>query len=94
MARSKDTRLDDVLHEVRRVADTQVEMLKVQARQHVTLEEHMRRTEVAEEAIASLRDEMTPLKTHAAVWGALAKILTAVGTLVAIGMGVLKLLGG
>jgi hypothetical protein len=57
------------------------------------LREHIRRTELLEVATASLRAGLSPVQTHVAVMGALAKGIGLLGVVVAIISGVAKLLG-
>jgi multidrug resistance efflux pump len=83
--------LKEIREDLRRVSATQTHILTVQERQQASLEEHIRRTEAAEAGLETVRAELAPLKVHAAVWGAAAKALAAVGTLVSIGIGVMKL---
>lgn len=89
--------LTDVLNEiktdVRSQRDTLTHVLTVLERQQAALDEHVRRSETNEKAIDVVRAELAPLKTHAAVWGALAKILAALGVLVSIAVGVVKIMG-
>jgi hypothetical protein len=89
--------LKDLLQEVREdqkaTRETLTHILRVQERQQVSLDEHVRRTRVAEERLDALTADLAPLKTHAAVWGALAKALAAVGVLVSIAVGVQRFLG-
>lgn len=57
------------------------------------LAEHMRRTEAAESSLALLREEFKPIQTHVAVVGAMAKIIAACASLMAIALGLAKLMG-
>lgn len=75
------------------IAAQLTEIRLILARQEGHLAEHIRRTALLEEGMTRVIAELQPLKTHVAIWGALAKILGAVGTLVGIGAGVAKLLG-
>jgi chromosome segregation ATPase len=61
------------------------------ARQEGHLEEHIRRTELAEKAIAHLRKEIEPLKAHVAKWAGAGKVLAVAGALVALFEGAVKL---
>lgn len=49
-----------------------------QAKQHMSLEEHMRRTAANEEAIAAMQEELKPVKSHIAMFTAAAKLLAFV----------------
>lgn len=60
---------------------------------HITLEEHIRRSLANEAAVELLKQEMAPLKHHVAMWGVGAKVLTALGALVSLGVGIWKLVG-
>jgi hypothetical protein len=68
-----------------------VEIHKTQAMHTAQLEEHMRRTEIAEEAIEVMKSELRPVKAHAMgmrramkdtrkVWSWVWKIVAAVAT--------------
>ncbi len=69
------------------------ESAKVQERHAVSLEEHMRRSEALEEAVAHLRTELAPIKTHVAMWGGVAKAITFVGAGAGAVVGILQVLG-
>ncbi len=58
-----------------------------QARQQVSLDEHMRRTQLAEDNITLLRSEVKPISTHVAFFGVMSKILGLLGVLVGIAAG-------
>ena len=62
-----------------------------QAEQGVMLDEHMRRTEVAEANLDLLRADFKPVQSHVAMVGALAKILGLVGTRVGMALGLRQL---
>jgi hypothetical protein len=78
---------------VRQVLGDLGEIKVTLAAQHVTLQEHQRRSLASEKAIEALRTELQPLKTHVALWGALGKILGAAGVLAGIIETALKLSG-
>jgi hypothetical protein len=63
------------------------------AAQHVTLEEHQRRSLANEKAVEQVRAEIKPISVHVAVVGAIGKVLATVGTLVGIAAGLARLLG-
>lgn len=66
---------------------------RILVRHGVVLDDHVRRSLANEQMIALVREEMAPLKTHVAAFGALAKALGALGTLVGIAAGVGKMAG-
>jgi hypothetical protein len=76
-----------------RIGDDLAEIRVVQGRQAQSLEDHIRRTEAAEAQLAILYQELQPLKSHVAVFGALGKIVAATSGLVAVATLVLKLAG-
>lgn len=80
------TRLEKIYDAVSRIDVTL-------ARQAVTLEDHTRRSLANEEALDLIRAEMAPLKAHVALWGALGKIISVAGTLLAALVTLLKLSG-
>ena len=62
-------------------------------RVEASLEEHMRRTAAAEARLETLQTELQPLKTHVAIFGAVAKgIPVVIGVLGGL-LGILQLLG-
>jgi 3-keto-L-gulonate-6-phosphate decarboxylase len=67
------------------------------AKQHVSLDEHMRRTEVNEKSIQHLKEAIKPLETHVATFGALAKLIgifAAVATVVGVILSLAEYFGG
>ena len=77
-----------------RVSETLTEIQVLQAAHNASLSEHMRRTEALEELVTLTRTELSPLKTHVAVWGVLAKILTAMAAVAGIVAAASKILAG
>ncbi len=63
------------------------------AKQNVTLEEHVRRTGLAEDAIAGLRDDLKPIQTHVAMVSGAFKFIGILATLASLLGGILKLAG-
>jgi hypothetical protein len=53
---------------------------------------HIKRTELAEEAIELLRQEVKPISTHVAILSVLTKLLLLAGSIVGIAVGVLRLM--
>lgn len=76
-----------------RVSEKQTDMNDTLIRQQGILNEHMRRTGLAEEGISIIRKEMEPLKAHVAAWGGAGKVLVVVSVVVGIAFTVWKLLG-
>jgi hypothetical protein len=66
------------------------EIKVILTQQHTVLDEHIRRTEAAEDGIKLLQAEMKPLETHVAVVGAFGKVIAVVGTIVGIVTGLLS----
>lgn len=54
------------------------------ARQHVTLSEHMRRTEASEARLEKLEVEMQPLTRAHFMWAGVGKLLAVLGTIAAV----------
>lgn len=73
--------------------ESQNEIKVTLAKNTAHLEEHMRRTEVAEEALIVLRADVEPLKAHVAAWAGVAKALVVAAGVVGIVGGLLKLFG-
>lgn len=84
--RRLEDKLDHAREELTRIRE-------IQAKQHVSLEEHMRRTEAAEEAIADFRSEIAPIRAHIAGVQMLGKAVGVMSAGVAMLTGMLKLLG-
>jgi len=63
------------------------------AAQAAVLKEHVRRTQINEESLESLRNEVKPLVVHVAVVGAIGKVVAGIGILVGICVGIYQLLG-
>lgn len=57
------------------------EIAKIAERQQALLDEHIRRTEQNEKAIAKVGDRLAPLERHVSMWAGVGKILAAVGTI-------------
>lgn len=89
-----DEFIDKLDTRLTKLEDAAAEMRVLQAQHNASLTEHMRRTEVAEENLALLRSEFAPLKTHVAIYGALAKIITVGGALAGLATGLSKLVAG
>ncbi len=64
----------------------------VSLRNTITLEEHVRRTELIERSVEKVVADIIPIKAHVAMWGGAGKILTAGASLTAIAYGILQLL--
>lgn len=82
-----------VVEDLRNITENLTRIDITLAKQQAVLDEHVRRTALAEERLELHAAELAPLKQHVAVWGYLGKILAAVATgagLIATGM---KLLG-
>ena len=74
-----------------RIYDVLTDIKTEQIQQAAVLAEHIRRTELAETRLDKLQEELTPLKQHVALWGALGKIISTAGVLVGIATAVFKL---
>lgn len=66
---------------------------KTLVKQEASLSEHIRRTEINEEAIGLVRDEMKPVKKHIYMMEGALKLLGVLSLLVGLLVGVLKLFG-
>ncbi len=55
------------------------------------LQEHMRRTEIAESRIELLTEELRPLKSHVAMWAGAGKLFAALLSAGGLAVAVLKL---
>lgn len=82
---SDEKRLDRIENKVDKVLEQQSESTAIQAAQHVSLKEHMRRT-------AMLEAELLPIKKHVDMVSAVFKILGAFVALCACTEGVVALL--
>lgn len=61
-------------------------MSNTSVRQAASLDEHMRRTELIEH-------ELKPIKSHVAMVGAIAKIVSILGVLIGLALGIKSLIG-
>ena len=77
-------RLDSRLNNLE---SSSLEIQITQARQAASLDEHIRRTTVAEENIELIRDEMKPLSNHVAMFGVVGKLLGFAGVLLGLATG-------
>lgn len=78
LSEKTDTHLDDIN--------------KTMIKNTALLEEHMRRTELAEENLKILRGEVEPIKTHVAAIRILVKVVGVLGTVVGIAVGIAKIM--
>lgn len=82
-----------VLSELKRLGATQEDMRDTLIRNTAALEEHMRRTELAEEGINLLKKDLEPIKTHVAALKLIGKWVAGVAALASAAVGIAKLLG-
>ena len=74
-----------------RLEGTQVEIRGELCEVKVDLANHMRRTELAEEAVSLLRDEVKPISAHVAVASGIFKAFVALGSVASVVYAVAKL---
>lgn len=63
------------------------------ARNTVSLEHHIRRTDLLETSVDKLRTEFKPVALHVAIVGAVGKGIGIIGTIVGIGAGLARIFG-
>lgn len=81
---------------VRNLQDLAVNVGEVKvtlAAQHVTLEEHQRRSTANEEAVEALKAELRPISVHVALVAAGAKVVLGLAAITTAILGVLRALG-
>lgn len=61
-------------------------------KQQAILDEHIRRTEVNEEAVKQASARIKPLEVHVNMWGGIGKGLVIVGTICSIAVAVIKVI--
>lgn len=66
--------LERVYDRQEKLVDSVHEINITLAKQHISLEEHIRRSQAAEEAIAIMRTELKPIESHVVVMKAIMKI--------------------
>ena len=84
--------LDRIESKIDRLDERQDRAEIVLTKQHSSLEEHMRRSFANEKAVEVLSDKLQPVFNHVQVVSVLVKIGLGVGSAVAVGIEVLKLL--
>lgn len=84
---------DLILDELRAIRADVSEMKATVAAQHVTLEDHTRRSTANEESLKEVRGEVEELKRFTAKWAGAWTALGAVATLAGIAASVAKVLG-
>jgi LPS O-antigen subunit length determinant protein (WzzB/FepE family) len=67
---------------------------KEQIKNNVLLDEHMRRTEIAEQNIEMIRKDMKPLTSHVSMVKGVGKFIALLGTIVGIIGGLFAVFGG
>lgn len=87
-----DERLKRIESKIDKLDDRLDSLDKTSVKQEQNLAEHMRRTELAEANIDSIRDELKPVQRHVAMLEGILKFIGLVGTLVAIAAGVVKVI--
>jgi hypothetical protein len=63
------------------------------AKQQVNIEEHIRRTELAEEAIKNITGRIVPIEKYVSAWGGVGKALMVLGAISGILVALFKILG-
>jgi cell division FtsZ-interacting protein ZapD len=84
--------LTEVRGEISKQRDVTTHILTVLERQQATLDEHVRRTDIAERQLDAFRTELTPLKAHAAAWALVGKAISGLALVVGLIVGLLKIL--
>lgn len=84
---------EEILKKLDKITEKQSEMNVTLVRQQGILDEHMRRTDLAEKNIETLQKEMNPLKTHVAAWGGVGKGLAVLSVLLGIAFTIWKMTG-
>ena len=77
-----------------RVEERLDSMDRTLVKQEANLAEHMRRTELAENAIKALDEDLAPIKKHVNMLQGVLKLIAVLGTVVGIAVGIAKLFFG
>ena len=89
MNKQDKERLFDTLDKI----SDRVGNLEITAAKHdANLEEHMKRTALAEESIALIRQELKPVEKHVYFVEAIIKVIGVTSALVSIGVGIFKII--
>jgi hypothetical protein len=87
-----DKRLDRLDDRLDRLDEHVSDIKVVQGKQYISLEEHMRRTELAEKALQTFDTRLKPLENRELFWRHLAMVGGAVGAALGLVLGLLKYL--
>lgn len=85
--------MNNIYDKIDKINDNVTEIKIVLAKQHVVLEEHIKRTLQNEVAIEGLFQELKPIKTHVGMVNLIFKILGIIVSLTTPILAILKLLG-
>ena len=81
-----EKKLDDILEKVHSIDKTLIS-------QHISLEHHIRRTDLLEDKVFGVEEEIKPLKQGVATIKGVFKLISFIGLAISMLVGVLKLLG-
>jgi len=73
---------DKISQSLDRIESDVTELKIISAKQEENLKEHIRRTEIAEENISLIREEVRPLKEHVIVVNGVLKVLGVISVIV------------
>lgn len=68
--------LEKIYTKVEKIAEDQSDMKIIMAKQEISLEEHIKRTSLAEENLSMLRDDFKPVQKHVHMMNGFAKFIT------------------
>lgn len=88
-----DDILKDIQTKVNKISDDMTDIKITSAKQQVSLDEHVRRTELLEKGQEILFGEMVPIKAHINQMSGVLKFLGILGSVATFVLGCLKLLG-
>lgn len=91
MANDK-TVLEMILDELKDMRKDMNNMSNTQAQQHITLQDHTRRSEALEKLYELVRSELEPVKKHVAMVDGALKFIGLIGVIVGIITGIVSLI--
>lgn len=87
----EDTRITRIEDKIDGISKDVSSIDKTLAQQHISLQEHMRRTSLAEESISLIRKDIEPVKAHINRIDGAIKLIGISSIILSIALGLLKL---
>ncbi len=84
--------IDRVLSKIDKLIDEVSELKEVTIKQEINLETHIRRTDLAEENIQMLREEVKPLQKRFEAQNTIFKLIGIIASVITVGAGLVKII--